>query len=222
MQTSLFGNSSAAATTTTPPASTNPLANTTGEMADMFTRLLVAQIKNQDPLSPSDPSQFVNQLTQLSQTESLQSLAKITSANAGVLQSMQILAMGAQVGSEVSVRAGSVTLDGTPVSGSIALPDATPQATLVLTGADGTQHPVDLGPRSAGEAPFTIDPAALGLAPGSYILAVNAGGVRSNAAISVAGKIASVRVGQNGDVALNVAHVGEIAPSAIIAFNGTR
>jgi flagellar hook assembly protein FlgD len=27
---------------------------------DMFTKLLVAQIQNQDPLSPTDPSQFVN------------------------------------------------------------------------------------------------------------------------------------------------------------------
>jgi len=48
-----------------------PAAPLTGAAAtkDMFTKLLVAQIRNQDPLSPTDPSQFVNQLTQLSQTE---------------------------------------------------------------------------------------------------------------------------------------------------------
>src|ERR1700761_8917448 len=66
---------------------------------DMFTKLLVAQIQNQDPLSPTDPPQFVNQLAQLSQTESLQNLATLTSNNSSVLQSMQILALGAQVGS---------------------------------------------------------------------------------------------------------------------------
>ncbi len=35
----------------------------------MFLQLLVAQIKNQDPTSPSDPSQFVAQLAQFSQLE---------------------------------------------------------------------------------------------------------------------------------------------------------
>ena len=36
---------------------------------DMFLQLLVAQLKNQDPLSPSDPSQFVGQLAQFQQLE---------------------------------------------------------------------------------------------------------------------------------------------------------
>src|SRR5690349_770319 len=65
----------------------------TSENKDMFTKLLVAQIRNQDPLAPSDPSQFVNQLSQLSQTEALQQLAQTTSASASVLQSLQVLAM---------------------------------------------------------------------------------------------------------------------------------
>ena len=36
---------------------------------DMFLQLLVAQIKNQDPLSPTDSTQFVSQLAQFSQLE---------------------------------------------------------------------------------------------------------------------------------------------------------
>ena len=91
---------------------------------DMFTKLLVAQIRNQDPLAPSDPSQFVNQLSQLSQTEALQSLSKTTSASASVLQSLQVLAMGGQVGSQVTVATDRLRLDGAPVSGSIKLPSA--------------------------------------------------------------------------------------------------
>ncbi|HKW96629.1 MAG TPA: flagellar hook capping FlgD N-terminal domain-containing protein [Bryobacteraceae bacterium] len=45
-------------------ASTDPLAN---EQA--FLKLLVAQLKNQDPTNPSDPTQFVAQLAQFSQLE---------------------------------------------------------------------------------------------------------------------------------------------------------
>jgi len=35
----------------------------------MFLQLLVAQIQNQDPTSPADPSQFVGELAQFSQLE---------------------------------------------------------------------------------------------------------------------------------------------------------
>jgi flagellar basal-body rod modification protein FlgD len=61
-------------------------AGVTARTSDMFTKLLVAQIRNQDPLAPQDPTQFVNQLSQLSQTEALQNLSQTTSANASVLQ----------------------------------------------------------------------------------------------------------------------------------------
>ncbi|HZO51080.1 MAG TPA: flagellar hook capping FlgD N-terminal domain-containing protein [Bryobacteraceae bacterium] len=49
-------------------------ANTVEEAQDskqMFLRLLVAQIQNQNPLSPEDPTQFLGQLTQYSMLEQL-------------------------------------------------------------------------------------------------------------------------------------------------------
>jgi len=41
---------------------------------DTFLRLLVAQVQNQDPLSPQDPIEFVSQLAQFSQLETLLSM----------------------------------------------------------------------------------------------------------------------------------------------------
>ena len=38
---------------------------------DTFLKLLVAQLKNQDPTSPTDSTQFVGQLTQYSELEQL-------------------------------------------------------------------------------------------------------------------------------------------------------
>lgn len=35
-----------------------------GDMGDMFLKLLTAQLKSQDPLSPMDPTTFVGQLVQ--------------------------------------------------------------------------------------------------------------------------------------------------------------
>jgi flagellar basal-body rod modification protein FlgD len=186
---------------------------------DMFTKLLVAQIRNQDPLAPSDPSQFVNQLSQLSQTEALQSLSKTTSASASVLQSLQVLAMGGQVGSTVSVATNQVRVDGSAIKGSIALPAASSATNLVLTGADGQNHTVALPFHAAGTQAFSIDPSALGLAPGGYaISAQTADG--SRVPVEVTGRVNSVRLSGTGAVVLQVAGIGDVDPSAITGFNG--
>lgn len=49
-----------------PTAKPDPLAG-----KETFLRLLVSQLKNQDPLNPPDTSQFVGQLTAYSQLEQL-------------------------------------------------------------------------------------------------------------------------------------------------------
>jgi flagellar basal-body rod modification protein FlgD len=186
---------------------------------DMFTKLLVAQIRNQDPLSPTDPSQFVNQLSQLSQTEALQTLSQTQSASASLLQSLQVLAMGAQVGTEVSVSATSVRVGTAPISGSVELGGASAATALTLTGADGVAHAVTLPAHGSGAQAFTLDPAALGLAPGSYTIQATAAD-GSKPAIEVRGRIDSVRMSASGGVLLQVENIGEVAPSAITSFNG--
>jgi flagellar basal-body rod modification protein FlgD len=217
METNMFTNLAAQ----TAGTGSSPAVNgATSAGQDMFTKLLVAQIKNQDPLSPQDPSQFVQQLTQLSQTEALQNLANLTSSNASVLQSMQVLALGAQVGSDVQSTTDTVSLDGqTKVKGEVTLPASSAKTTLVLTSSSGTEHSIALGSLAAGTVPFAIDPAALGLPEGSYkIKVVTSGGEQTT--VGIAGRLNSVRLGSGGSVILNVANVGEVAPSAITAFNG--
>jgi flagellar basal-body rod modification protein FlgD len=186
---------------------------------DMFTQLLVAQIRNQDPLSPSDPTQFVNQLSQLSQTEALQNLTKTTTASASVLQSLQVLAMGAQVGSSVSVSTPTVSLSDQPLTGSVTLTSPSASTSVVLTGADGVAHPVTLPAHGIGAQRFTIDPAALGLAPGTYTLQAQAAD-GTQPQVEINGRIDSVRMSAGGGVVLLVSNVGEIDPSSITGFNG--
>ncbi|QJD99041.1 flagellar basal body rod modification protein [Massilia forsythiae] len=191
---------------------------TTSENRDMFTKLLVAQIQNQDPLQPQDPTTYVNQLSQLSQTEALQNLSQMTTANASVLQSLQTLAMGGQVGSDVTVNTGTLQLGDEKVSGNVQLLGASSATDLVLTGSDGRQHTVALGAHGSGSLPFTLDPSALGLAPGTYaIQAKPADG--SAPQIEVSARLNSVRV-TNAGVVLQVANVGDVATSSITAFNG--
>jgi len=53
----------------TPGSTTNPSASLTSEST--FLQLLIAQVKNQDPLNPTDSIQFVGQLVQYSELEQL-------------------------------------------------------------------------------------------------------------------------------------------------------
>jgi flagellar basal-body rod modification protein FlgD len=56
---------------TTDPVPPKTLATPTSQLAnkDTFLRLLVAQLRNQDPLKPQDGSEFVAQLAQFSNLE---------------------------------------------------------------------------------------------------------------------------------------------------------
>ncbi len=206
-----FAGSAGAANAVAPQAATN-------ENRDMFTKLLVAQIQNQDPLAPQDPTAYVNQLSQLSQTEALQNLSQMTTANASILQSMQTLAMGGQVGSEVTVATNTLKLEGGTVHGTIQLNGASASTSLVLTGQDGQQHTIELGAHGSGSQSFTIDPDALGLPPGTYAIQAKPSDGTSPQ-IEVAARLNSVRVA-NGGVVLQVANIGEVAPSSITGFNG--
>lgn len=218
--TNPFGFPASATSTTAGDAIvSNATSVATSENKDMFTKLLVAQIRNQDPLAPSDPSQFVNQLSQLSQTEALQQLSQTTAASASVLQSLQVLAMGAQVGSEVSVETSRVRLGDDKVSGTIQLGGASSATNLVLTRVDGTQTRIALPAHGAGALPFTIDPAALGLAPGNYSISAEASD-GTKPAVEVTARLDSVRMSANGGIVLQVAGIGEVDPYAVTGFNG--
>ena len=193
---------------------------TTGDTTDMFLKLLVAQIKNQDPLDPADASEFVNQLTQLTQTQSLQDLVAQGTTFASLMDSMQVLSLGAQVGTELSVRTSSVAIGSDVVSGSFDLASSSATTKVVLTDALGVKHTISLGSRAAGAASFAIDPATLGLAPGSYSIAVETTSGETPG-VDIAGQLQSVKVSGSSGVVLKVANVGDVASSAVTGFNGT-
>jgi flagellar basal-body rod modification protein FlgD len=211
LQTSLTPSSGAAAASGAGSAAS--------AMSDMFTRLLVAQIQNQDPTAPTDPSTYVNQLATLSQTQSMQAMTAATNSNASILQSLQVLALGAQVGSTVTATSSSVVLDTTKVDGGFTLADATTKTDLVLTGGDGRKHTIALGAKNPGDVAFSIDPVALGLAPGNYSIAVATSSTEAPA-VQISGTLSSVKLSASGSVALIVANLGAISPSAVTGFAG--
>jgi len=200
-------------------AGANPTGVPMSENKDMFTKLLVAQIRNQDPLAPSDPATFVNQLSQLSQTEALENLTQTTAASAAMLQSLQVLAMGGQVGTEVAVETSRVELGDKPITGSVRLEGASTLTHVILTDVAGKQTRVELPPHGIGGQQFTIDPAKLGLPPGKYSLAAESSD-GTKPAVEINGRLDSVRLSSNGSILLQVAGVGEVEPGWITGFKG--
>lgn len=208
--------------TTQSPGGTGAISSaisSNGELSSLFTTLLVAQIRNQNPLEPQDPSEFVNQLTQLSQTESLQNLTKQGAATASMLESMQVLSLGSQVGSQLMVKTDRVTVGTDTIGGAVTLENASATTAVVLTAADGTETRIQLGTRAPGEATFAIDPAKLGLKPGAYALKVETDS-KQTPRIEIAGQLDSVKLSMAGGVVLNVSHLGEVTPDAVTRFNG--
>lgn len=70
-----LSNAAAPQTDTPPATSTNQTVS-----KNMFLQLLVAQIKNQDPLNPADGVQFLTQLAQFTQLEQTMSMSTDLSA----------------------------------------------------------------------------------------------------------------------------------------------
>ena len=80
--------------TTTSSSKTNPTGGLANEST--FLTLLVAQLKNQDPMSPTDGTQFVSQLAQFS------SLEQLININTNVGNISQVVAPSASSNSSTS------------------------------------------------------------------------------------------------------------------------
>lgn len=68
--------------------------NSASSIKESFLKLLVAQLKNQDPLTPIDNQDFTAQLAQLTQTESLENIKEMEknnlNINAGFMVGMSV------------------------------------------------------------------------------------------------------------------------------------
>src|ERR671921_771969 len=95
-----------------PGATTTVERKDQGSQKDMFLKLLVAQMKYQDPSNPASSSEFMAQTATFTQVEKLEEIA---SQNAELLTLQRSLSAGALVGHEVSW----TDTDGTTKTGTV-------------------------------------------------------------------------------------------------------
>jgi flagellar basal-body rod modification protein FlgD len=149
---------------------------------DDFLKLLMAQLKHQDPMSPQDPSQFSSQLAQFSSLESMQNIEKVLQGqiDAGAYTTMaQKATLGASfIGKQVLVagNAFEVTTKG-PAELTIDVGTGGGKTKVEILDKDGKKVATkEFGWQDAGRQTLTTDD----LPPGQYTYKVTCTGAKDS------------------------------------------
>jgi flagellar basal-body rod modification protein FlgD len=123
-----------------------------------FMQLMIAQLRNQDPTKPMDPSEFLGQLAQFGTVSGIQNMQSSLSTLSDSLRSSQVLGGTSLVGHYVLADASEAVLgDAGAVAGTTTIPEGATSASIVITDSSGQL--VRRMPISAqqGEAEFLWD-----------------------------------------------------------------
>jgi flagellar basal-body rod modification protein FlgD len=103
-----------------------------------FMELMIAQLRNQDPTKPMDPSQFLGQLAQFGTVSGIQDMQTSLSTLADSLRSSQILGGTTLVGHDVLATGSAAHLGAEGgVGGVVDVPEGGDAFTMVITDASG-------------------------------------------------------------------------------------
>lgn len=125
------------------PAVTSQKTNTSTANASMgseyssFIKLLTAQVKNQDPLSPMDSTQFVQQLATFSSLEQLVNSNTALSSIASMISDLNGLMASQWLGQDVTFSSAWMPFTGSAATFSYEAPLGTTNSTLTVKDADG-------------------------------------------------------------------------------------
>lgn len=185
-----------------------------------FLKLLVTQLKNQDPLNPMDNAQMTSQLAQISTVDGIEKLnATLQMILAGSSES-QAMQAAALVGRGVMVPGSGLALEGGLAVGGLELAGPADRVSVSIKDASGlVVKTLELGGLDAGSHVFDWDGSTDGgaqAAAGTYSVAVSArrGEDKVDATALQLGVVSSVaRIGQS--VSLNVGSLGAFKMSDV-------
>lgn len=150
------------------------------ELSDSFLTLLVAQMKNQDPLNPTDNAQITSQLAQINTVGGIKDLNDTLSRITGQINTTQRLQASTLIGKQVLVPGNQIKVgaDGTATVFGVDLAQAAAKMTLTITdNAGNVVHRSDYQGQGAGVHSFNWDGLNAGGVPvgaGRYRLSVEA------------------------------------------------
>ena len=141
------------------PKDTNPNTGTSAaDQTQNFLKLLIAQIKNQDPMSPMDASTMTAQMSQLNMVSSMGTMNTSMQAMLAQMQSANFMNQASLIGHSPMVAGSSINYTGGEVMLGANL--ANPLQGVVATIKDASGNVVgtaDLGNLNSGMANFVFD-----------------------------------------------------------------
>ena len=192
---------------------------------DAFLRLMIAQLQNQDPLSPAKNEDFIAQLAQFSTVEGIENMNTSLGELASSFRSSQALEASALVGRQVLVPGDIATLlPGRLVQGSINLPTSSQNVNVTIEGLNGEIiQTINLEQQPRGDITFGWDGTNQSgelVAPGAYRVKATGiiDGEATDLAVSIGANVNSVTIGQNDEMILNVEGVGPVPFGDVGAF----
>lgn len=205
-------------------ASGNPPGNSikpaVDDAQDRFLKLLVTQMKNQDPLNPLDNAQVTSQMAQISTVSGIDKLNTTLQTMAASFAANQSLQATSMIGHGVLAPGSALTLQNGGATAGVDLPQTVDRLTVTIKDSAGIAvHTVELGPQPAGTIAFQWDgvtDSGATAASGTYSFAVSAqqGGNTVNAGTLSYGRVNGVSNGAQG-VTLDVDGLGVVALSDV-------
>lgn len=171
-----------------------------------FLKLMLTQIRNQDPINPSDSTQFLTQLAQIGTVNGISDLQSSFDQLSSSLQSSQALQASTMVGRSVLVPGSAFQLNpAQSMRGAVELEAATGDLAVTISDASGqVVKQLHLGAQAAGTVQFAwdgLDAAGHAAAPGAYQVTARAG--IDNEVVTqptlIQAKVESVTLTQSGD-----------------------
>lgn len=192
---------------------------------DAFLRLMIAQLENQDPLSPAENGEFIAQLAQFSSVEGITNLNNSLDGLVNEFRSSRALEASALVGRQVEVNSNTGRLPaGETLRGTVELPSSTDNLRITVESLLGEVIRVEeISGAAAGDVAFSWD----GLnnndelqAPGTYRLRATAiiDGETQEVPVRVAANVNSVSVGADNSLTLDVDGVGQLSIDEVKTF----
>lgn len=133
-------------------------ASTTQESQDRFLKLLVTQLKNQDPLNPMDNAQVTTQLAQINTVTGIDKLNTTLGTLLESYSSSQAIQSAGMIGKSVLVSGSRLSLVQGQSLGGVKLADAADQVTVNILDASGkVLQTQNFGAHAAGTFDFSWD-----------------------------------------------------------------
>jgi flagellar basal-body rod modification protein FlgD len=181
-------------------------ANDPAAMQDRFLKLLVAQMNNQDPLSPMDNAQLTSQMAQINTVSGIQELNQALGAISSQFGAMQLLQGTALIGRDVLFAGNQLSIQNGAAKGAVDLSAAVEDLKIQIIDGNGKLlDTLAMGPKPAGRQTFNWNASNYSGSGHVYMKVVaTAGGKPMDATGFVAGSVQSVGTDASGTLSVQL------------------